>query len=420
MLASLATLSGCKRRPTPGRWGPLIPDPDGVLDLPAGFRYRVLERAGERMDDGFDVPARPDGMACFAGPDGTLILMRNHENGLAVDALEPHDAAGPYRSGQAVPPEAYDPAGIGAVTRVVVDARDYTRRSSNLVLAGTAYNCAGGPSPWGWLSCEETTEIRRTTAGDHRHGYVFACPIDAASVQPPQRIPAYGRFHHEAVAVDPKHHRAYLTEDRVDGCLYRFLPNDPSAPFVGRLQALAIVGEPNYNTTAMAVGEVLDVTWVDVEEPDPDDDSVRAQAKAEGAAVFVRGEGISWFAGQVYVCATVGGPIYKGQIFRLRDEDEPTLELVVASTDPEVLDCPDNITVAPWGELFAVEDGGGEQFIRWIGPEGEVSAFARNAVSESEMAGICFSPDGQAMFVNIQEDGLTLVVTGPFPSPSAG
>ncbi|MDE2742926.1 MAG: hypothetical protein OXI58_15140, partial [Gemmatimonadota bacterium] len=28
-------------------FGPLVPDPGGILDLPEGFSYRVLARAGE-------------------------------------------------------------------------------------------------------------------------------------------------------------------------------------------------------------------------------------------------------------------------------------------------------------------------------------------------------------------------------------
>jgi uncharacterized protein len=113
---------------------------------------------------------------------------------------------GPYGPGQQPPPEAYDPAGMGGVSRVVLRADTLERVSSNLVLTGTTRNCAGGVSPWGWLSCEE--------AVGRGHGYVFACRTDAARVRPPHRIAAYGRFCHEAAAVDPETCIAYLTEDR--------------------------------------------------------------------------------------------------------------------------------------------------------------------------------------------------------------
>ena len=114
--AAFASLANQRRVAAEGPWGALIPDPDGILDLPAGFSYAILESRGDDMDDGYQVPARPDGMACFAGPDDTLILMRNHENSTGADP------DGPYQNGQPVPAEAYDPEGMGGVTRVVIDA----------------------------------------------------------------------------------------------------------------------------------------------------------------------------------------------------------------------------------------------------------------------------------------------------------
>jgi secreted PhoX family phosphatase len=405
LAAVFAGLAGDRRARARGPWGELVPDPEGVLDLPAGFSYRILERRRDDMNDGYQVPGRADGMACFAGPDNTLILMRNHENSLG-DKVD-----GPYQVGQPVPSEAYDPAGMGGVTRLVVDASTFERISSNLVLIGTSRNCAGGPSPWGWLSCEESVAVN----GEYRHGYVFVCPTDAASVQPPQPIRGYGRCFHEAVAIDPSNNYAYLTEDRSDSCLYRFVPDVMSDPFVGRLQAMKVVGQSVYDTSLMDKGEIIDIEWVDLAEPDPVDDTLRQAAQSLGGAQIARGEGIWFFEGQVYICATMGGVLGKGQIFRLIDGDNPTLEVIAVSTNTSVLDNPDNITVAPWGELFLVENGGGDNYIRWLDAAGEICDFGRNALSSSEMAGVCFSPDGAAMFVNIQDNGLTLVITGPFP-----
>ncbi len=384
------------------RYGALVPDPDKILDLPPGFTYIVLERRGDPMDDGYRVPGKPDGMGAFAGPDNTVIVMRNHECNVA------DLANGPYKLGQVPPPEAYNQAAMGGVTRLVVDGDSFNRISSNLVLTGTIRNCAGGLSPWGWLSCEENV--------DANHGYTFLCPIDAATVQAPQRIVGYGRCNHEAACIDPATHIAYLSEDRGDSALYRFVPDAFDAPFVGKLQALRVVGELGFATTAMAVGDQVSIDWVDIDDPDPVADTLRVEAKAKGAAVFVRGEGIWFHDGAVYLCSTSGGPAQAGQIFRVRDVPGPaTLELVAQSTDSDVLDKPDNIAVAPWGELFMAEDGGGDNYIRGLTDDGEIFDFARNAGSSSEFAGVCFSPDGRAMFVNIQSDGLTLVITGPFP-----
>jgi secreted PhoX family phosphatase len=390
------------RRAMKSPLGALRRDPDGVLDLPEGFSYRILEHAMGPMNDGYRVPGRPDGMGCFPGAAGTLVLLRNHEN------YPDQPEHGPYRRGQAPPVEAYDRKAMGAVTRVVVRSDTFERISSNLVLAGTSRNCSGGASPWGWLSCEEDVAPG--------HGYVFLCRADAASVQRPERITAYGRFNHEGAVVEPSRNVAYLTEDRDDGCLYRFVPDRPDAPFVGKLQALRVPGRDRLPiATALRVGERVPVSWVDVDEPDPKGDTMRASAQAKGAAIVRRGEGITLWRGAIYVCSTTGGPVSGGQILRHRDgSDGGTLEVIAEATDRDELDMPDNITFSPSGELFMAEDGDNGNHVTVLDASGGTYKFARNARSAGEISGVCFSPDGRALFLNLQNEGLTLVVTGPF------
>jgi secreted PhoX family phosphatase len=378
---------------------PLVPDPARVLDLAPGLRYTILERTFDPMSDGLKVPGRPDGMACFAGAGDSLVLMRNHE-------LERSRYDAGYDTS---PSEAYDPQAVGGVTRLVLRKRSLERLSSNRVLAGTLRNCSGGASPWGWLSCEESTE-----AG---HGYVFRCRTDATRVAPAERIPAYGRFNHEAACVDPKTLTTYLTEDRSNGCLYRYRPSDPNRPFTsGKLQALRVQGVPRFDTSKdIDHGVKLKVDWVDIPHPDPKDDSVREQAANAGAARFWRGEGIVMTPGAAYVCCTSGGRESCGQVFKLvidTTDGVDRLELFAESPGPSVLDMPDNICMAPWGDLLVAEDGSGEQYIRGITPAGRVYDLARNAKSSGEFAGVCLSPDGDALFVNMQADGLTVAITG--------
>ena len=395
--------AGAADQPRTRKTVQLVPDPDGILDLPSGYSYRVLQRFGDPLSDGYRMAGRPDAMGAFAGPDGSVVLMRNHE--LTASS----QASAPFTPEQGPPPEAYDPAGTGGVTRMVLDPETLAIRSSNLVLAGTYWNCAGGISPWGWLSCEETVETN--------HGYVFLCPQDAARVAPARPIRGYGRFRHEAASVDPATSIAYLTEDQNDGCFYRFLPNGLDTPFEGKLQALRLVGEPGFDTSPLTPGTVLPIDWVDVPDPDPDDDSVRFQAQAAGAALFRRGEGLWLAPDAAYFCATTGGPIGHGQIFRLRFGERPLLDVVTASTDPEVLDNPDNLCVSPLGQLYVAEDSLDGNFLRRVSLEGQVLPFARNARSSGEFAGPCFSPDGRTLFVNLQEDQLTLAIRGPFDQP---
>lgn len=386
--------------PMPG----LRPDPAGVCDLPEGFRYRVLERVGDPMDDGLRVPARPDGMACFTDRQGRWVLMRNHEVGHGKAHM------GAFAPGTAPVPQAYDPRGYGGVSRVVIDPRTGGKLSSNLVLTGTVRNCAGGPSPWGWLTCEES-ELPG-------HGYVFLCDHEASSVQRPQRIVSYGRFNHEAVAIDPKTHAAYLTEDQVDGCLYRLWPRGVGSPFEGTLQAMVVKDGARFDTgSAMRQGDRVKVGWMDLSDPASEQGPpLRMRAIRAGAAVVRRGEGIWYGENAVYFTATIGGPVRAGQVFRLEPTREGgTLTLVAQSLNPLQLAMPDNLTVTPWGELLVAEDGLGGDHLRIVSMDGRVRPLARNALSDSEFAGVCFSPDGRMLFVNIQEQGLTLAIEGPWP-----
>jgi len=385
------TVVACtKDTPARSPLGALEPDPEGILELPAGYRYVVLEQSGDEMSDGHPVGERPDGMACFEGEDGQWILMRNHE----VDV------------GSSDPDVAYDPNMVGGVSRVVVDKASLTRKSSNYVLLGTARNCAGGQSPWGWLTCEESE--------DARHGYVFLCDIDAEQVAKPQRAPSLGRFKHEAAAVDPETSIIYLTEDQRKSAFYRHVPD--TGPFAGKLQALKVHGQPRLPLSeGLSIGDQFKVEWVQVADPEGQDQTCAEQAFERGAAEINRGEGCWFFDGSVFFVSTEGGPRGLGQVFRL-DPKHDTLTLIAQAEDEDALVNPDNITVSPAGEVYVVEDNDGPNHIRRIGPDGAVETFARNVLNEgkSELCGVCFSPDGSVMFVNIQEEGLTLAISGPF------
>ena len=74
----------------------------------------------------------------------------------------------------------------------------------------------------------------------------------------------------------------------------------------------------------------------------------------------------------------------------------------------------DNLTVAPWGDLVVCEDGYEDQYLLGVTPEGSIYRIARNLINQSEFAGAVFSPDGSTLFVNIQNPGMTLAITGPW------
>ena len=78
--ASNAAMPSTRARAEPlPLFGSLVPDPNGVLDLPNEFSYRIISRKGDEMDDGLLVPARADGMAAFDAANGTINIVCNHE-----------------------------------------------------------------------------------------------------------------------------------------------------------------------------------------------------------------------------------------------------------------------------------------------------------------------------------------------------
>lgn len=406
-------------------FGDLIADPNGILDLPRGFQARVIGVTNAAMADGQPTPGRPDGMAAFPGPNGTVLLVCNHENDPRQgSAFWQHPNADRiFDGGHRLPP-----AGGGTTTLRYAPQTGTAERW--LSLAGTLRNCAGGPTPWGsWLSCEESVAVANGKDLERDHGWVFEVPATAEpELIEPRPITAMGRFNHEAAAVHPNG-PVYLSEDRSDGCFYRFLPTQAQDLHAGgRLQALMISGHPGVSTIGgVPVGTSLPVQWLDCDQVESPNDDLRQRMRLAGAATFTRGEGL-WMDGSdaCWLTCTSGGPRELGQVWVYRpapgegtaDEQAgaATMTLVAQPTSAAAMRHPDNITVTPWGDALVAEDGPPGNRLIGVRPDGSSYLFARNRYNGSELAGICFAPDGQTAFVNIQHPGITLAITGPFPS----
>ena len=427
---------------------PLKSDPNGLLDLPEGFSYTLISETGGTMSDGFFRPARPDGMACFPfpGDEKKCVLLRNHEN---FPDMTEGGAFGEDNSlldrlgdGKLYDRRADGTPYLGGVTTTIYNLETRRLERDFLSLAGTAGNCAGGATPWGsWLSCEETV-VNPNDGAQKNHGYVFEVPASAQGPVDPVPLTAMGRFVHEAAAVDPDTDIVYMTEDDLAGLFYRFLPERRKAlARGGRLQALAIrdwtsADTRNWprdwsseNAQTVAVGQEFETEWIDLEDIDAPEGDLRLRGHAAGAAVFCRGEGMTYGvsngAGEVYFNCTQGGVARAGQVWRYtpspsegrrREKNAPgVLKLVYESPTADTLDLCDNLAYAPWGDLILCEDGFGDQFLRGLAPDGRIYDFARNAHEErAEFCGACFSPDGSVMFVNIQTPGFTLAIEGPW------
>ena len=449
-LARLANRSAlADLRPRGRGYGPLKRkrDQDGrfILALPAGFSYVTFGEIGSPMSDGRPTPLALDGMAAFRGPRRTVRLIRNSE-----------DRNVPPAGGITPGPGAYDPVAGGGTVTLDYDPRKRRLVRSFVSLEGTTVNCAGGfgLGRRSWLTGEET--IAGPARGfSQRHGYLFEVPVDRGRGDEPHSRPltAMGRFSHEAAATDQRTGIVYETEDPGSGRgagFYRFIPNNKRRLSAGgKLQILGIRGEPQYDARdGQRPGRKLPVRWIDVPDPDPEydnEDDPRGtfqQGWRVGAAKFNRLEGCWYADGSVFFVSTSGGDAKSGDLnpdgyregygqvweYRVRARQ---LILHYESPGGEVMDSPDNLTVTPRGGLMVCEDDASDadranaNRVIGISPSGRAFPFAENIFSSSELAGVCFSPDGETMFVNVFGDstgspadhageGMTCAITGPW------
>ncbi|MGH3942887.1 MAG: alkaline phosphatase PhoX [Pseudonocardiaceae bacterium] len=418
----LSSASAALAAPTAEGYGPLVPDPAGVLDLPKSFKYRLFSRSSDgwaefdRLRTGEPIPAAHDGMAAFNGDRSRVLLVRNHE-------LDPDDTPG-------VPAPAerrYDPACVGGTTTVVIGPNNQPE-TEFASLSGTIRNCAGGVTPWQtWLSCEET-EIRVGQSGATKdHGFVFEVNPRLDGISEPVPLTAMGRFSHEAVAVDPRTGAIYETEDagNPSGRLYRFLPARPlgglgSLRAGGTLQAMRVPDVPDLSVVHTPGTRLGGIEWIPV--PDPLAVTVSVRNQVPSSTRIPKAEGAWWGGGSLYFVSsfnkTAGPGRHEGQVWRY-DPTSNELELLANFAPGGLFDGPDNITLSPYG-IFLCEDGDGEQYLVGVSADGAAFPFARNRISDNEFAGATFSPDRKTLFVNIQDPGTTLAITGPWKRANGG
>ncbi|WP_182378854.1 alkaline phosphatase PhoX [Nocardioides sp. WS12] len=442
----------------PGRPGggpvpfpPLEDDPAGLLALPAGFSYSVITRAGvTRLDEGGLTPNAHDGTAVFSAGRGRYQLIQNHELKAGSPLGVPH-----------IEGTVYDEGAIDAGGCTVISTDRHGRNLGEFVaISGTSTNCAGGPTPWGtWLTCEETEDrAGKSWSGNGKsgtyakdHGYVFEVFHDGRTN--PKPIKAFGRYAHEACAIDKSRRHVFLSEDASgpNGLFYRWTAErghrlksgiaDDLADDAGVLEAMqilmpdgSVLSDVAYLTSAQ-LGRPFPVRWIPV--PDRDARTVPTRKQFADGEV-TRGkkfEGVWGTDEGVYVVnsyAFSDGDLpadavpHDGMVW-FYDYGAETIQLVTylphqETTETEgtpkfndlTFDSPDNVTVTPWGSLVLAEDGVGASHVLSATPYGPAQAIARNQLNDSEFTGPTFSEDGKVLFVNIQTPGLTLAITGPW------
>jgi uncharacterized protein len=350
-----------------GGYGPRRPPDANGVRLPEGFESRVIAR-GEQAVPGTDYRwhIASDGMASFPHDDGGFVLVSNSE---ALD-------------------------GGASALRIGADGEV---RDAYRILSDTTQNCSGGGTPWGtWLSCEEIED-----------GRVWEC--DPTGRKRAVAHPAMGIFKHEAAAVDARGKRVYMTEDLIDGGLYRFTPARWPDLSAGLLEIARVGGGGA-------------VEWVEVRDPLAKRERTRRQVP--GSARFKRGEGI-WLDGHtLYVSTTADDRVHA---YDTRRERVRVVYDGLASASAPLLRV-DQLTASSAGEVFVCEDIATEEIdIGVIERDGRVSRFLSVTGPQhkgSELTGVTFDPTGRRMYFSSQRafpksellpgPGAIYEITGPF------
>ena len=166
-------------------------------------------------------------------------------------------------------------------------------------------------------------------------GLVWEC--DPAGKRRGLARPAMGTFKHEAAAVDPRGKRIYLTEDLMDGGVYRFTPTHWHDLDAGLLEIATVASNGA-------------VSWSEV--PDPAARRVQTRQQVRGSTQFKRAEGIWHDDGTIYISTTGDHRVHAYDIARGRIR---VIYDGLASADAPLLRV-DQLTANRAGEVFVCED----------------------------------------------------------------
>lgn len=398
-------------------YGELIANPSGSLDLPKGFQYKEFSQQGDSMSDGNPVPKSHYGIGAFTFRRGRIILIRNHE-------LEHGNSIGcNLQDVTSLFDTQYDPhpAATGGTTNLIMGHRGRLI-SDYISLSGILNNSSGVNTPWqSWLSCEKDT-----TYFDKPHGYVFE--ISPLSNGNPSPIYDMGRFNHHAICFD-RQGIVYQSEIANDGfgCFYRYLPISPfgglsSLHCGGKLQAMSVKGFGCEFSKAHTPGTVLEVTWLDIENPNPKlesgESSVKEQAENNGATLvnkcnsaWTDSNGNIWFVSKTQNASfmqrrqNIASQIWKYDPIMQTIELIAVLEAENSQTS--------NIALSPFGFAVACNNEKNQTMVG-ITEQGQTFPLGKNNKDE-EFAGSAFSSDGRTLFVNIKgSQGKAFAITGPW------
>lgn len=321
---------------------------------------------------------------------------------------------------------------------------------------GTMGNCAGGFTPWNtFLSCEENIDgyygdvdskgkqvDKPFLQWENFYNYPpehygWVVEIDP-NTQSAKKLIALGRFAHESCTVHQLADGrvvAYSGDDKADEHLYRFVSSKPNSLEQGEL-FVANIKKGKWLSLSYDKQPVLQKHFknqVDVL------CFAREAAKLLGATALDRPEDIEIHpkTGEVFVALTnnINRMNFHGSIMKITPKDgDHTSEDFIASDflvggEGVGFSCPDNLMFDPKGNLWFSTDMSGKVigkppytsfgnnalfYTPLSGPDAGAIIRVAEGPIDSELTGLCITPDKKGLFVCVQHPGeLTKDVSKP-------
>jgi hypothetical protein len=385
----------------------VVIDPNGVINLRAGYSYTVLSTACEdsvtSTESGvtYPMPEDFDGNILFNAGD-ELWLLNNHE------LTEPRSGDFQGDAGKCAVPEQTpgdeDSDGTGSVSRLVLAKDGTTVLRRDLITTGLHNLCAVAVTPWKTYLTNE--EFPFLADPEMRSGWVWEInPASGAQ----KRLTGMGRFSHEQEAFAAGG-AWYLTNDRGNfQYLFKFVPDRRDDLTTGRLYGLLFDRATNTGR------------WIGPLDPfAPEADMAARVGPPTASNSFSKAEGIvRAHTGNGVVFSESGAGTDPGRIWKLTNLTHSVVTGdVLIEGDFARLSRPDNIRYTDAGDLFVMEDHSSGDFGAnpstggandvWILPRGgdgadDLVLFA-TLPNRFEPTGPWFSFDNELLYLSVQAD----------------
>ncbi|MEZ5092065.1 alkaline phosphatase PhoX [Nocardioides sp.] len=384
--------------------GPVLTDPDGVIDLPAGYSYDVLVRdcvdqvTSTESGATFAMPSDFDSNQLVRGAHGQVQLLTAHELTKPVPGDYQGDAGKCAVPEQATTDDG-DSDGWGSVSRLTLGRDGTTVKRSELIATGLHNLCAGVLTPRGTFLVNE--EFPFLDDPEQRSGWVWEIDPKTGAAT---KLTGMGRMSHEQ---EVRSHGAwYLTDDRGNfQFLYKFVPDRQRDLTTGQLYGLNFDRATNTGS------------WVPIDDP--------ANAEAEMAAKvgvpdatnsFWKHEGIIKAKhGNGVVFSESASSSDPGRVWHLRDTRHGVVASVLLEGDFAKLSRPDNLRYDRAGNLYVFEDNGSALANSDTGGNNEVYVLPKGTLGSDSLVklatvrdggegtGPIFSRNGKLLYLSIQD-----------------